>query len=460
MYDPASSHAFSFTISFRTLAAAPNDIHPSSQPDRPSQPDLTLYVSVYSAREFVPLDPISLTDLANAQTLTFNSDGEWPELALSADGSTFVVIEHQVHHADGKAASEVIVIRDGLGGPERLRITPTEPVFEPRLTHDGSRLIVAPSLSCGPNGCGQKIFHVYDTRTGQELTTIRGVGTPLWPDLIDPAGRRLYHPFHEARQQPDAVARVVTPDTTTGEATDGPTSSLQIAAYDLTTGAEVARIALPDVAAGSWTGEAVEQVPVFKEMRPAITLSADGTRLAVVDAAAEHITLIDAETLTIEETHTLHRSESLGHRILRWLGIAPRTAEAKFVAGKWVSATFTPDGRHLYLSGVELEVGDTIEEVTGNGLGLLLIDVATGEITGEALTGQELTEVLPSLDGRAVYVVSPRTPWWETPGENTDPTHLLRRLNPRTLEIEAEREFPSWPRVILMPIAPVPGSPS
>jgi hypothetical protein len=425
---------------FLLLVATPANTAVAVQSD--DRAAFTLFAAVDEGRQYRPIDPLTLEDMTTAEPLVF--DREWTNMAVSGDGSAFVVIDP----AQGPL-EDWISVRDGVNGPERLTITTEEAVFNPRLSDDGARLVVEPQLICGPSGCDERVWYTYDTNTGELISTIRSdAGDPVWPDLIDPAGQRLYQPFYEGPPPPTYPA---TP-TPVHISEVGPWP-LQIAAYDLTTGHEVDRITVPDVFAGSWQGESAESVSamyVGEIVHPAIALSPDGTTIAVVDAPMETLTLIDTATLEIVETPDVHASESLTSRLLTWLGIAPRTAQAKASEGRMLSATFSVDGQHLYLSGNEIEIGDTIEDITGHGFGLLQIDVNNGEITGEALTGAELADVIPSPDGRSLYALGPKTPWWESDGQSPD--YVLYRLDAQTLEPLAERTFSSWPNIELIPI--------
>jgi len=162
------------------------------------------------------------------------------------------------------------------------------------------------------------------------------------------------------------------------------------------------------------------------------------------------LTLADTARLELVETLDVHAPESLPSRLLSWFGIAPRTAHAKASEGRMLSATFSVDGQHLYASGNEIVVGDTVEDISGRGFGLIWIDVGNGEITGEALTGAELADVMPSPDGRSVYALGPKAPWWESDGQS--PEYVLYRLDARTLAPLAERHFTTWPAITLIPI--------
>lgn len=114
----------------------------------------------------------------------------------------------------------------------------------------------------------------------------------------------------------------------------------------------------------------------------------------------ETLTLADTARLEIVETLDVHAPESLPSRLLSWFGIAPRTAQAKASEGRMPSATFSIDGQNLYLSGNEIVVGDTVEDISGRGFGLMWIDVGNGEITAPALSGTDVAGMLPLPDSR------------------------------------------------------------
>lgn len=420
------------------LVTIPANVSAAMQSDD-DQPSFALFTTVGQSREYRPVDPRTLKDMTTVKPLVFDHD--WPDIAVSGDGSTFVVI-----NPSQGPLEDWISVRDGLNGSERMTIATEEAVFNPRLSDDGSRLVVEPQMICGPSDCNERVWYTYDTITGDLVATTRtDAGDPVWPDLIDPVVPRLFQPFYERLPPPTNPA---TP-TATNISEVGPWH-LQIAAYDLTTGHESGRITVPDVFAGSWQAESVDQMYVGEMVIPGIALSPDGTTIAVVDTAMETLTLIDSATLEVVETHAVHAPHNLTSRVMTWLGIAPQIAHAKVSEGRIVSATYSADGRHLYLSGSEIEVGDTSEEITGHGFGVVRVDVRNGEITGEALTGNELVDAIPSPDGRSVYVLGPRTPWWDSDGYASG--YVLHRLDAETLEPLAERTFSDWPYIRLMPI--------
>jgi hypothetical protein len=331
-----------------------------------------------------------------------------------------------------------IVVYDGLGGPERLRFEAPAAVVAPRLSGDGSRLVTGIPLFGSPSGITRETWYVFDTRDGGQISTVQEDGPDPKPgglpsSLIDPAAERLYR---------SAVG---------GEG-DGPWP-LQIVAHDLTTGAEIGRLILPDVRAGERYDRWIDQVPIADVLTPAVALSPDGTRIAVVDAEADELTLLDAATLTVERAVEIARPRGLGVRVLTWLGLAPRSASAKSMDGRILWAIFSPDGTRLYVYGFEGAVGDDLDTATKHGLGLTAIEVTSGEIVASGLDGQELFDVLPTPDGESLYVIGPTVPWAMSSGE---PSYRLARLDAATLQTLAEREFPRSAWIVLTPAsAPV-----
>jgi len=418
--------------------ALPATMTTANQPDD-NRISYDLYAVTDHGRGYQPLDPLTLGDIEGAGPVTFNTD--WPGVAISADGSTAVMIDPS--HVP---LEEWISVRDGLDGPERLAIDVEEAVYNPRLSADGSRVIAWSSdYGCSPYGCGERVFYTYDTRTGELISTVRvDLNYYVWPDMIDPAGERLYIPFYEAPPPPSYPATPTPP----GISETGPWP-LQIAVYDLTTGKEIERITVPNVLAGTWRDITITHSYASQVVRPAISLSPDGATIAVVDAPMETLTLIDTGTLEVVATHAIHERESTTGRLLDWLGITPRIAAAKVSEGRSLTASFSVDGRHLYLTGTEMAVGETVEEFTGVGLGVTMIDMATGEIVRTALEDQVVNGVIPSPDGRWMYVLSPETPWWEE-ADGEVAGELLRRLDAGTLELLAERGFDVWPFIQLV----------
>lgn len=384
-------------------------------------PAMALYAAP-DKQPYQPLDPHTLADLAGAPPLDFGM--AYPSWAISDDSATVVVRE-----ADG-----MIVVSDGLGGPERLRFAPPVSVVYPRLSGDGSRLVMSTRLSGSPSGITPATWYVFDTDEGRLISTIEeAAGADLVPgglpaSLINPRGERLYH------------------SAASGEG-DGPWP-LQLVARDLTTGEEVGRLTLPEVRAGAVYSRSLDQAPIADVLTPAVALSPDGVRLAVVSAETDELTLVDARTMTVERTVAIARPQGLARRALTWLGVLPQAVSAKYMDGRHLQGIFSPDGRLLYTYGFAGEVGDAPDEATQRGLGLTAIEVATGAIVATALDGQVLSEVLPAPDGASVYANGPTVPWIRVVGQ---PSYRLSRLDAANLGVLAEREFPARRSVVVVP---------
>jgi hypothetical protein len=375
-------------------------------------PAFALFVAPDSA-PYQRLDPATLADLTDAPPLDFG--WAYPDWAISADGSTVVLVVEQ----------RTIIVYDGLVGVERTRFEAPVAVSWARLGANGQRLVLSVPRAGSPSGITPEQWYVFDTRDGRLISTVETESAGIVPGgfpagLIDSTAERLYR--FEA-----------------GDDGPGPWS-LRIVSHDLATGAEIGRLTLPDVLAGERYDRAIDQVPVADVLTPAVALSPNGARLAVVDAETDELTTVDTASLTVEQTVPLSRRDGVVRRALTWLGILPQDVSAKYMDGRFLKAVFSPDGQRLYLHGLEGEVGDQPDESSERGLGLTAVDVATGEIVATALDGQVLETVVPAPDGRSVYVNGPTVPWSEANGE---PGYRLTRLDASSLDTLADREFAS-----------------
>lgn len=392
----------------------------------------TLYVGKdWEAQSFVPLDPETLIERTDTEPLDF--DHPYSDWTLSADGSTMVQIDYPMTDPVLMGDDITIIVRDGVDGPERLRFHPPEAAFGARLTHDGSRLLLSQTQNCGPGGCTAPVWHVFDTQDGTRITTITGDGQEVgpWGGLLDPMGQRLYR-------------------ATIGGEGEG-FRPLTLVAHDLNTGAVVGEVTLPDVRAGSTFSQTEDEGPVTDVLTPAVALSPDGANLAVVSADTDALTVIDTAMMTVARTTTIAKPRTVGDRLLDWFTFAPRSAAAKYMIGREMSAVVAPDGQSLYVFGSEGEVNEATEEsgdYIQRGLGVTRVDLTTGEIEAESLDGDQLMELLVEPDGSAIYAMGPTVPWMMATGQTRV---RLSRLDGQTLDVLVDREFPQQHRFVLVP---------
>lgn len=207
---------------------------------------------------YIALDPETLADVAGHGL----SDviGMTPDVHLSADGSTMAEVEH--------GNQTTVVISDGIDGPERLQFQPGRPVAGYAISADGSRLVTVNwGMACDPSGCTPPEWTVFDTGDGQEISrfkgSIQGYGPIAW---LDAGAERLYQLTYLR-----------------GDDDEGPWP-VEIIAFDLTTGTEAGRLAVPGLRGGNWWTRSIDGVLVGDQLIPALAISPDGDRLAVVDA--------------------------------------------------------------------------------------------------------------------------------------------------------------------------------
>jgi hypothetical protein len=354
--------------------------------------------------------------------------------AASADGSTLVSVERHcgADGPQGGVRQPMVIVRDATSGRERSRFQPpVRLVCTPILSPDGTKLVL--------NAVDLELkWYVLDTTSGELLATIStndralfGGGTFLPEFWIDPSG--LY------------LEGLVC---TCAERATGPEPA-QLVRYDLATGQEAGRLTLPVVMAGTWqVDDAETPTGEMAHLTPGTAVSPDGRLLAVVHADAEAVTLVDLARFAVDRTIELTRPAGVLDRLIGLLPLAPQAAEAKSVPeGTLRAAAFHPDGRHLYVHGFENWMKSRGGE-DRRGLGLLLVDLETGEIVAETADDASFGVVLPAPDGAGVYVVG------GTPSEASDGGTLLRRLDAMSLEPVAERRFSDWHEVMLLPIEP------
>jgi hypothetical protein len=367
----------------------------------------------------IPLDPETLVDRPKGQTMELGRS--W---RLSPDGSTLVNVEYPEGRASQDLEDRWIVVYDFQNGTERNRFHPPASGLISGLSQDGTRLLLqvdAYPYTQSPYPPTVE-WYVVDTTSGQLLAHIKDDDNACFGQsaYADPAMRRIYcvvDPAITARDEPEPM---------------------RIVAYNVESGIKAEELELPQVLIG---GENSDQIiksqPVWVFFEPTLVISPDGQRLAAVHADADEITLVDAHSLTVENTFSLRRDTNLWD----WFGLAPAPAHAKGEAqGTIRHAAFSFDGQHLYVFSQEVWV--KLEDAPAE-RGLWLVDLAQEQIVAEALPDYQIQWLRPVPDG-TVYAFG-TTDERLLPYEiRTTSPSMLWRLHGRTLEILAERPFTGY----------------
>jgi len=367
----------------------------------------------------VPLDAQTLSDRQDRPPLTFATRF----MTVSPDGAQLATFDYV--RAGGPLSppgDTTVMIRENRTGAARGSFHPPAPVIGTRLSRDGARLVVQPYPS---GGAPPDEWDVLDTADGHVLATVNAAPSNDYvPTLIDADAQALY--------------RFIT--TAAAGAAPGP-RPISLIAYDLRTGAERGRLALPEVTTGNWpTGRMVRGEAVRAALSPGIALSPDGRQITIVHADADRVTLVDTQRLTVAHTISLTGGSSLLHV----LGLIPQPVAAKGLAvGTSRDVVYAPDGRSLYLSGVQTLLDDH-DAQTFHSLGLTRLDLARNTVAADGLPGRTINWVLPAPDGRSIFVFGPKEGEGDSHILLPDIPSLLQRLDARTLAIQTEREFSSY----------------
>ena len=358
-----------------------------------------LCVAIYrdGGLEFLALDPRTLADRHDRPALRIPdlTYGQFTWTA-SADGSTIAVMQYS--GALSTAEDVTIRIVDAPSGAERLRFRTPVPVEMQYLTADGSRLFAwGPAYRPEP----QRRF-VWDTADGRLLADVPTQGFLL--GAYDASGRRAY-----------GLAAPGLEDVGPRDAT--------LVAQDALSGRTLGRVRL----AGVMMSERVS---------PRMAVSADGRRVVVLHADGMALTLVDAPTLRVLWTRLLSRAPGVADRS------PPRPPGGQAPEETVWFLQLAPDGRYLYADGIErwpIDAGPSSPRL----LGPWAIDLERAEVVADGSGGQDLEPFVLAPDGSALYTLSPPegAPLFSR-------ATVLRRLDPRTLAVTAERDFagvsPLW----------------
>lgn len=371
----------------------------------------------FNGSGLIAIDPLTLQDRSGKALLPINpGGGNNSSMVAALDGSAVAVMNYW--YRDPVVAQDLeIGVFDGLTGVLRARFNPEVPVIVDGLSPDGSRIY---ARAWPPREATAERL-VLDARTGTVLArepTFSWAGDQVTA-VTDERGRRQYALL---------VPRV--PNAT------GP-QPVQLGGRDLRTGKELWRVSIPSLSAGRWpTDRLIDGRAVHSSLVPGLAVSPDGHQLAVVRGGT--LWLIDAESGKLISQRAYGKTSFL-ERLF-----APSIAEAK----SWdesvvVSASFFPDGRLLHVRAQSSQV-DARGEPAHQYLGMVAVGLADATVLGSDIKMElgwydnRIRWVRPSSDGRWLYVFLERT------GSFADPKgYVLRRLEPSTLKVLAERRFDS-----------------
>ena len=375
----------------------------------------------------IPIDSLSLRDLSSEPLLRAKPaepnpcggsySGPCALVTASADASALAVVGYST-----SGASRVSVF-DARSGALRARVSPEVPVVVDGLNVDGSRIF---ARNWPPAQLGAERL-VLDAGTGKVLEREPAFpldGTPVaW--VIENETRHLYALMTSADLRATGPREV------------------EARAWDLRTGKELWRRDLPSLLAGEWlTGRVGSEGEMRARLVPGIALSPDGRELAVVrafDCCAPHGTLwlVDAVRGDLLSQRPYGGATSIFERLF-----APSIALAKEDDEVAVNASFGADGSVLHVYSQSWKFDGRPEPYQY--LGMVAVEVASAKVLGSDVKMEQwwyqnrVHWVRPSSDGEWLYVFLERA-------GNADPKgYVLRRLDPRTLAVLAERRLESY----------------
>jgi hypothetical protein len=171
-----------------------------------------------------------------------------------------------------------------------------------------------------------------------------------------------------------------------------------------------------------------------------VALSLNGRQLAFLSYDGATLDLVDTASLAMS-TRSVHRKTSLMD------GLGVLVAEAKeFIDEQSIDMRFTPDGTALVEVTTDIHYG--ADSPTRTTRGIRRIEIATAEITADVSPAGGIYSTLLSPDGAGLYLVVRSQ-------EPPNATYALRRLDARTLELQAERALPDYAELKLV-AAPAP----
>ena len=395
---------------------------PTAASSRPARPvaGKQLYLGISNGAAMLAIDPRTLEDLPGPPLLSV-ADSSHSSFVVSADGATGAVMDYSYQRVTSPSGLLVSVF-DLRTGSEKAHFNPPRAVIVDALSPDGTKLI-ARDWPPAQFTAGRVTL---DSATGRELETLPAVAVGGVTTLrIDYATLRAYGL---------AVADA------SGKAT-GPQPAAFVA-LDLRTGRELRRLPLDGLVAGVWETEIAGERHQ-SELGPGLALSPDGTRVAILRADGEWLTLIDTASLAVLSTRRLSRPVSFLER----LGLGSLIAEAKtnYESRSWV-LSFSPDGTKIFATEqtVQVEGEASARYATAR---LRSIDVQKAQILSEIVPADRVMWATPSPDNSALYVMLQR------PQPTASNGYLLQRLDAATLaKTEVQRSLGEYRELFVLAV--------
>lgn len=338
------------------------------------------------------LDPVTLADVATVFDHRFRPvDPADPNLFwfAAADGATLVRTHSELPlaHATGanQALPTIVATIIDLPGERlqaRFRLRGLHGVAGGQLSADGQRLVLYDTgpAPAAPVGARQATWRVYDTATGDRLTTIKTDtaypgASSRW--TVNPAVHRLY--------------RLTRQGATTA-----------VVAHDLTSGKRSGRQSLHRLGGRGAERVLLDGIAVEAQAPPALVLSPDGRDLVVIQADGLALTRLDARSLVVEtrlELEPLVATLATTPASPLSAGPLPTGTSDGDPEFEW-HPVFAADGRHLFLTG-QVTVSPT--DPTDRSVPLQRVNLETGAVEAQ---GQAFSFVVVAVapDGATLYV--------------------------------------------------------
>lgn len=220
-----------------------------------------------------------------------------------------------------------------------------------------------------------------------------------------------------------------------------------LATFDLESGAELGRVALPGVLVGQRFETLFENEDEYNVLRsPAVVAASDGSLVYVVHADEDRVSVVDVAAGTVR-VEAIERPRSVLSRLGGWLtsGLVSR-AEAKGGVYRRKAATLSADGSQLYVTGVaEVACEGTpyFSCVDGRPLGLQVVDLESMELVAEF---GGISRFVATSDGSRLVGIGAEVDYREVgPDEHGVRVGFgAQVIDTRSLEVVAHVEPETW----------------